>query len=138
MNSLDSQESAERDAADESQVVALNARKLYRFVSDGLGSLGGLDVAAGVCGTNAGDLRRSLDRDGRRLCVDHAMAIGMRLCRYNATLATQIASAFVFPFGLEVFPRVTLTPEERARRLERMLRSMPLGEQLVEEALKTP
>lgn len=138
MNFLDPQDEAERGAADETQVVAANARKIYRSVSDGIGSLGGLDVAAGVCGTNAGDLRRSIDRDGRRLCIEHAMSIGMRLCKYNASLATRIASAFVFPFGLEVFPRVTLTPEEKARRLERMLRSMPLGDQLVEEALKTP
>ena len=138
MNPLDPHEEQERLAADESQLVEINARKIYRLIGDGMRSIGGLDIAAGVCGTNAGDLRRSLDGDGRRLCLLHTMKLGARIRRYNASLATQIASAFVFPMDLEVFPRVTLTADERARRLERMLRSMPLGEQLVEEALKTP
>lgn len=138
MNQLDSQTELERLAADEREVATARERELRRFTGDGIGSIGGLDVAAGVCSANPGDLRRSLDNDGRRLSVLHAMLLGTRITRFNPTLAVKIASAFVYPFGLEVFPRVTLTPEEKARRLERMLRSMPLGDRLVEEALKTP
>jgi hypothetical protein len=43
----------------------------------------------------------------------------------------------VAPIGLEVFPRVTLTAEEKAARLEALVRRMPLGEQLLQEALGT-
>ena len=48
-----------------------------------------------------------------------------------------VASAMVAPIGLEVFPRVTLTAEEKAARLEALVRRMPLGEQLLQEALGT-
>lgn len=142
MNGPDSQAEMERIAADERQVATGKERELRRFVGDGIGTIGGLDVAAGVCGSNAGDLRRSLDNDGRRLSVLHAMLIGTRVARFNPSLAIKIASAFAYPLGLEVFPRVTMTPEEENRRLKARLlaigNSIGVGDQLVEEALKTP
>lgn len=133
--SAEPHEDEERRDADESVLVETWERKLVRFTDDGLGSLGGVAVAAGVCGTNMGDLRRSLNNDGRRLCVLHAMKLGTRLTRYNPSLAVKIASAFVYPFGLEVFHRVSLTDKERADRLEAAMRAMPMGQQLVEQIL---
>lgn len=79
---------------------------------------------------------------GRKLSVDHAMAIMTRIRKYNGAVATQIASAFVYPAALLVFPRVELKPEEEVRRLKAKLlaigTSIGVGDQLVEEALKTP
>lgn len=133
--SPESLEEEEQRAEAEALLCENYERKLVRYTGDGLGSLGGLMVAAGVCGTNTGDLRRSLDNDGRRLCVLHAMKLGARLARYNPSLSVKIASAFVHPFGLEVFPRVTLTDKERADRLEAAMRAMPMGPQLLEQIL---
>lgn len=139
MISLNPQEEQERAATDERTLVKAWTKKVYALVGEGIGSIGGLDVAAGVCGVNAGDLRRSLDGDGRRLSVDHAMAIGTRIRRFNATLATKIGSAFVYTMALDVFPRVELTPEEENRRLKAKLlsigNSIGVGGQLVEDAL---
>jgi hypothetical protein len=70
------------------------------------------------------------------------MAIMTRIRRYNGTIATQIAAAIVYPAGLLVFPRVEMKPEEENRRLKAKLLaiggSLGVGDQLVEEALKTP
>jgi hypothetical protein len=59
MNQLDSYEEQEREAADESKLVKTCTNKVYALVSGNVGAVGGLDVAAGVCGINAGDLRSS-------------------------------------------------------------------------------
>jgi hypothetical protein len=134
--SLSSLQSMERDAsALESGRVEDAARKVYRLLADAIEALGGLDVAAGVCGIDRADLRRGVDRAGRYVRVEHAIALGARVARYNPTLATKLGSALVEAFGLEVFPRVTLTDRERADRLEALVRRMPLGDQLLAEAL---
>lgn len=142
MNQLDSYEEQERASADERNVVNTCALKVYASIKTGLVHIGGLDVAAGVCGTNAGDLTRSINRDGRRLCVEHVMALMTRIRKYNGAAATQIASAIVYPAGLLVFPRVEMKPEEEVRRLKAKLlaigNSIGVGDSLVEEALKTP
>lgn len=139
---LDSFEKQENEAEAERKLVATCTTKVYTLVSSGLASIGGLDVAAGVCGCHAGDLRRSLDRDGRKLSVDQAIAIMTRVRKYNASLATQIGAAMVYPAALCVFPRVEMKPEEEVRRLKAQLlrigTSLGVGDQLVEEALKTP
>lgn len=120
---------------DEKGAVESATRKVYRHLDDSIASIGGIEVAAGLCGIDRGDLRRSLDRNGRRVAVEFAIAIGARLRTYNATLATQLGSAIVGPMHLEVFPRVTMTAEEKARRLEDAVRAMPMGEQLLEHIL---
>ncbi|MBA3841205.1 MAG: hypothetical protein H0X39_01040 [Actinobacteria bacterium] len=125
----ESKDNAEKSAVDSA------VRRVYRFLDDAIASIGGIEVAAGVCGTDRGDLRRSLDRNGRRVCVDHAIAIGARLRSYNAGLAAKLGSALVETFDLDVFPRVSLTDKERADRLERLVLSMPLGTQLLAETL---
>lgn len=119
----------------EASIVDACVRSVYRMLDDGIGSIGGIAVAAGVCGIDRGDLRRALDRNGRRMAVEHVMAINARLFRYNASLATKIGSALVESANLDVFPRVTLTDKERADRLERLVRSMPLGEQILADVL---
>lgn len=142
VNVLDSFEQQENEAAAERKLVATCTTKVYSLVSSGLVHIGGLDVAAGICGGHAGDLRRSLDRDGRKLSVDQAMAIMTRIRKYNGAAATQIAAAFVYPAGLLVFPRVEMTADEKCRRYEAKLMAiggaMGVGDSLVEEALKTP
>jgi hypothetical protein len=142
MNPPDSFEEQQRAAADERHVVGEYALKVYASIKSGLVHIGGLDVAAGVCGTNAGDLTRSLNRDGRRLSIEHVMAIMTRIRKYNGSAATQIAASVVYPAGLLVFPRVEMKPEEENRRLKAKLlaigSSIGVGDSLVEEALKTP
>lgn len=142
VNVLDSQQEQELEQSAERKLVNDCAKNVYKLFNNGLAVIGGLDVAAGVCGLNAGDLRRSLDRDGRRLSVEHAMAIMTRIRRFNGSIATQLASAIVYPAGLLVFPRVEMKPEEENRRLKARLlaigNSMGVGDALVEEALKTP
>lgn len=142
MTASESQEEQDRRDDSERLLVGDYVRRAYRLLSDGVHSIGGLDVAAGVCGTNAGDLRRSFDRDGRRLALDHAVAIGARIRRFNTGLATQIGAAIVRPIELMVFPRVTMTEAEENRRLKARLlaigNSLGVGAQLVEEALETP
>jgi hypothetical protein len=126
---------SESQADADSSHVEREARQLYRMVVDGIENIGGIEIAAGIVGLNRGDVRRCVDRDGRRLAVEHAMSLGARLRIYNPQLATKIAAAFVAPFDLCVFPRVTLTDKERADRLESLVRRMPLGEQLLADAL---
>lgn len=134
MDSFENQARAEASADAERSIVEASVRRVYRLADDAIGSIGGVEVAAGLCGTDRGGLRRALDRNGRYLAIEHVIAIGARLRRYNATLATQLGSAIVHPIDLEVFPRVALTDRERAERLEKLVRSMPLGEQLLESA----
>lgn len=122
-------ESAEQKAVKEAMKHA------YRLVDDGVEIIGGTTVAAGVCGIDHGDLRRSINRDGRRLALDHAVAIATRIGRTNPGHATRIAAAIVLPIGLLVFPRTTLTDKERADRYEAYIRSMPLGDQHIANAL---
>lgn len=120
----------------EKHVVERATAAVYRMLDDGLASIGGIVVAAGVCGGgDRSDLRKAIDRNGRKLSVDHTIALGARIARYNPTLATKIGSALVYPLNLEVRERVVLTDKERADRLEAMLRRMPHGDVLVDEAL---
>jgi len=119
----------------ETAAVESASRKVYRHLTDGIECIGGIIVAAGVCGARHGDLRRALDRRDRYIAVEDCIAIGTRLRLYNATLATKLGSALVETFDLDVFPRVTMTDKERADRLERLVRSMPLGEQLLADTL---
>lgn len=119
----------------ETAAVESAARKVYRHLADGIECIGGIVVAAGVCGTRHGDLRRALDRKDRYVSVEDCIAIGTRLRLSNASLATKLGSALVETFDLEVFPRVTLTDRERADRLESLVRRMPLGEQLLADTL---
>lgn len=127
--SADSQDNTERHDVEDA------SRRVYRMLADGVESIGGIVPAAGLCGVDRSDLRKALDRNGRKIAVEHAIAIGARLRTYNATLATKLGSALVETFDLEVFPRVTLTDRERADRLESLVRRMPLGEQLLADAL---
>lgn len=109
-------------------------RLAHRYLDDGIESIGGIAVAAGICIMDRSDLRKALDRNGRNLGLAHAIGIGARMRRFNAGLATKLGSAIVHPFDLDVFPRVTLSPEQRVERLERLVLSMPLGEQLLQDA----
>jgi hypothetical protein len=129
---------AEVDRDAERTLVQTSARQVYRLVMDNLESVGGIESAAGICGIDRGDLRRALDRSGRYLAVEHVMAIGARMRRFNASVATLIGGAVMRPLDLLVFPRVQLTDAERAARYERLILAMPMGAELARKALETP
>lgn len=119
----------------EKDLVDTALRRVHRYLDDGIDGIGGLSVAAGVCGYDRSDLRRALDRNGRKLALDHAIAIAARIKSFNRDLATRIGGALVDPLDLQVFPRVTLTDKERADRLEAAMRAMPMGAELVANIL---
>jgi hypothetical protein len=119
-------------------LVEASITRVYSLVETNLGSVGGLDSAAKVAKLDRGDFRRALDRAGRYLAIDHVMRIAARMRQFNASAATLLAAAVVRPAGLLVFPLVEMPAEEKARRLEQLVRSMPLGEQLLQHALETP
>lgn len=122
----------------ERSIVEASTRRLYRLVDDNLNHVGGIECAAGIVGIDRGDLRRALDHKGRYLAVEHVMAIGARMRRFSPETSQRIAAAMMQPFDLVIFPRQQLTAAERARRLENLMRSMPLGDELVRKALETP
>lgn len=136
----DAAEEAAYDA--EASLVRAYAKKVYALIDGSLKSLGGIDGAAGIVGMDRADLRRAIDRGSptqpRYLPVEHVMAFLARMRKHDAARATEIAATVVYPASLLVFPLVEISAEEKARRYEKMLRSMPLGDRLVEEALKTP
>lgn len=113
--------------------VGDGAREIYRTLSDTVASVGLLQ-AAGACGIDSGDLRRSLDRNGRRVAVEHAMAIAA-IAGYDER--RQIVSTFARTAGFEVADQLPpMSDKERAARLEGALRALgPLGEQALLQAL---
>jgi hypothetical protein len=129
-----------RDDA-EKTLVEECIRKTRRFLDDGIEVIGGMTVAAGVCGKDRSDLRRALNNEPQYpLALKHAIAIGARIARHNPSAATKIGAAIVRPLELLVFPRVTLKVEERAARLETRLRTIAASmgvdpDQFVEDAL---
>jgi hypothetical protein len=108
-------------------------RSLYRSLNDAIDQVG-IVPAAGACGIDRGDLRRSLDRDGRRVAVEHAMSIAA-LC--GPDMRTRIGSAFVQPMDLDVCgARPPMTDKERADTAEAVLRSLgPLAVSALEAAM---
>lgn len=124
-------------------------RQLYALVEANLERVGGLDSAATLMRIDRGDLRRAIDagirppantaQSGRRyLAVDHLMRFGERVIQYSSEAAQRIATAFVRPMDLLVFPRVQMTAAEKCRRYEAMFHRMPLGNELMREALTAP
>lgn len=103
------------------------SRALYRALNDGADQVGILP-AAGACGIDRGDLRRALDRDSRRVAVEHAMSIAA-MC--GSDVRNRIAAAFVEPLDLVIADSLPpMTDRERADRCEAALRSLgPVGEQ---------
>lgn len=82
-------------------------REIYRTVDEAVDAIGGIQVAAGACAAadvsiDRSDLRRSIDREGRRLAVEHAMAIAAMCTRSNPSLAERINSALIRPSGFVV------------------------------------
>lgn len=113
--------------------VADGSREIYRTLSDTCASVGLLQ-AAGACGVEAGDLRRSLDRNGRRVAVEHAMSVAA-IAGYDQRRS--VAQIFCNTLGFTVADQLpAMTDKERAARLEGALRTLgPLGEQALLQAL---
>lgn len=111
--------------------VADGARGIYRRLSDAVDSVGIL-AAAGACGIDRGDLRRGLDRDGRRIAVEHAMSIA---AISSADFCNSIATAFIAPLGFKPVVNEPMTDKEARIRLESVLeRHGSLGAALRDEA----
>lgn len=123
-------------------------RQLYALIEANLERVGGLDCAATLMKIDRGDLRRAIDAGKRPaaanasarryLAVDHVMRLGGRVIEYSPEAAQRIAAAFVRPMDLLVFPRVQMTAAEKCRRYEAMFHRMPLGSELMREALSAP
>jgi hypothetical protein len=106
--------------------VTDGARGIYRKLQDAVDVVG-VVTAAGACGIDRGDLRRALDKEGRRVAVEHAMSIAAVA---PTNLRLEIAEWFLKP--LDLVPTVGLPPlsdKEARLRLEAALQSLgPIGE----------
>jgi hypothetical protein len=113
-------------------LVADATRVLYRKLNDAIDQIG-IVPAAGACGTDRSDLRRALDRDGRRVAVEHALAIAA--CASSDT-SRAILESFSDPLGFCVVDDLPkMTDKERADRAEGALRALgPIGEQAMVNA----
>jgi hypothetical protein len=113
--------------------VADGARALYRAMNDAIDVVGILP-AAGACGVNRSDLRRALDRDERRVAVEHSMSIGA-LADYDTR--KRMVAAYADTLGFSVCDAAPpLTDAERSTRLEAALRALgPIGEAAARAAL---
>lgn len=120
--------------AQERDLVAVAMRTTRRLLADGVEAIGGIAIAAGVCGYDRGDLYKAVDGE-KRIALEHVLAISTRIRQTNYELATRIGQALVSPLDLQVFPRTTLTDKERADRCEAVLRAMPMGDELVAKIL---
>lgn len=109
------------------------ARALYRGLNDAVDQVGILP-AAGACGIDRADLRRALDRDSRRVGVEHAMSIASMA---GSDVRRRIADAFVQPLGLTVGDALPpMTDKERADRAEAALLALgPIGQQAYAAAM---
>lgn len=114
--------------------VDVALRTVRRHLADGVEAIGGIVIAAGVCGYDRGDLYKAID-GSKRLALEHTLRIASRIQQTNASLATKLGAALVGPLDLQVFPRVTLTDKERADRLEAAWRATPMGNEIVEKIL---
>jgi hypothetical protein len=121
------------------RVVANALADIYRHLRDGISSIGGLEVAAGVVKMDRRDFGKILERthrDRRGLAIDDLAPLARRIMHANRTSSTLIGGALIDYLELQPFPRVTLKPEEKAARLEVALRGLgPVGLQALENAL---
>lgn len=112
---------------------------IYRHLRDGVSSIGGVDVAAGVIKMDRRDFDKIIRRvahDRRGLAIDDLAPLARRIMHANRTSSTLIGAALIDYLDLQPFPRVSLKPEEKAARLEVALRSLgPVGLQAMESAL---
>lgn len=114
--------------------IAEAMRTTRRWLADGIEAIGGIVVAAGVCGFDRGDLYKAVDGE-KRIALEHVLKISARIRLSNYGLATKIGAAIVGPLDLQVFPRTTLSDKERADRLEAAMRVMPMGNEIVANVL---
>lgn len=112
--------------------ITEGARRVYRLLGDAVDQTGILP-AAGACGIDRGDLRRALDRDGRKIAVEHAMSIAAIVDSID--LRRNIATAIVQPLGFRLIDDAPMDDKEARIRLESALRSLgPIGEAKMAEA----
>ncbi len=111
---------------DEHKVVKDSVAEVYRLIETNLGSLGGIESAAAICNTDRSDLRRAIEHKARKnakgeevhdryLSIDHVVALGARMRKFNASVATELGFALCRPMELIVFPLVEMRPEDENR-----------------------
>jgi hypothetical protein len=113
--------------------VTDSTRSLYRAMNDAVDVLG-IVTAAGACGIDRADLRRALDREGRRVAVEHAMAIAA--CS-TSSFRERVASAFISPLDFELSDaRPPMSHEDRANLAESVLHALgPIAQEAWRQAL---
>lgn len=132
----DREQSLQLDAEDALIEAALD--DIYGLLREGVLSIGGVDGASKIAGLNRGDLDKILKRthtERRGLVIDDLLAIARRILHKNPTLGLRIGAALVTALDLQVFPRTSLKDGERGDLLAAHILSMPLGKQLLAEAL---
>jgi hypothetical protein len=112
--------------------ITEGARRVYRLLGDAVDQVGILP-AAGACGIDRGDLRRALDRDGRKIAVEHAMSVAAIVD--SIELRRSICTAIVQPLGFRLIDDAPMGDREARIRCEAALRSLgPIGEAKLFEA----
>lgn len=136
--SREAQRAAEQHLDSERRVVDDSLTDLYRLLEDGIVGLGGWPEADRLIGMNHNDIRKIVQRkapDRRGLAIDDVLPIARAIMHKNPAIATRIGAALVDALGLQVFPRVSVPDALRLDRLSTFVRTMPLGKQLLAEAL---
>lgn len=88
-----------------------SVRAAYRALNDAVDQLG-IVVAAGACGADRADVRRALDRDGRAVKLEWAIAIAAA-APHDARRA--IAEALVSALGFRVVDELPPLSDKEAR-----------------------
>jgi hypothetical protein len=113
--------------------VADGVRSTYRALNDAVDQLG-IVVAAGACGADRADVRRALDRDGRAVKVEWAIAIAAAA---GPDARRAIAEALVSALGFRISDAAPpLSDKERADKLEAVVAALgPIAQEAARAAL---
>lgn len=112
------------------------ARLQYRALNE-IADTFDLCTLTGACGNiDRADLRRGLDRDGRRVAVEHAMALGA-LGGYDAR--RKVAASFANSLGFDIVDeRPPISDKERAATAETVIDALgPIAQAAYRAALES-
>ena len=121
--------------------LAKTERQLYELIEVSAALVGGKDIAAKLMEFDKGDWRRTFDRNGRYLAVEHVMRLNARLLENEHQVAAMhIGAPLTRPADALVMPRVQMTQAEQNRRARQMMDAMSAaaGVDLWSKAMETP